>query len=166
MDNTTAKELILNGLYRDRDELAAKLNDVEKLIRKIKTNTFSLTQPDIINSVDDDVIKQPENAISFPFNGNIKVQVLAIFDLINVACRLKDVADKYKEVTGNNVNLRETLRTLNKHELLKLLRPKNTERGLYWVKSGWLENNYTILKEEHKFEGFELLYTPDKIEFV
>lgn len=74
--------------------------------------------------------------------------------------------DKYKEITGNPVNIRETLRTLNKHEFFKLLRPKNIERGLYWVRSSWLENNYTILKEEHKFEGFELLYSPDKIEFV
>jgi hypothetical protein len=92
--------------------------------------------------------------------------VLYLFDLIGVACRLNEVQDKYKEITGTHQNLREVLRTLNKHDLLKLLRPNNLERGLYWVKTTWLENNGTTLKDEHKFQGFELLYSNDRIEFV
>jgi hypothetical protein len=160
--NTLEKELILKGLYRDREELAAKLNDVDKLIRKVKTGVFNLNSPEII--VEEN--KEPELTQTFPANSNLKVQILFIFDLIGVACRLKDVQEKYKELTGINMNIRETLRTLNKHELLKLLRPKNTERGLYWVKTSWLENNNTTLKDEHKFQGFELLYSNDRIEFV
>ena len=61
--------------------------------------------------------------------------------------------------------IRETVRTLNKHELLKLLQPKGSIRGLHRVKTEWLEDNETRLKVKHKFEGFELLFTDEQIKF-
>jgi len=46
------------------------------------------------------------------------------------------------------------------------LQPKGTQSGLYWVcKSEWLEDDGKRLKEERKFEGFDLLFTDDSIEF-
>jgi hypothetical protein len=105
----------------------------------------------------------PANA--FPLKADLKVQAIKIFDTIGVACKLRDVQEKYKELTGLNSNLRETLRNLNKHEILKLIQPKGTQRGLYWVKTEWLEENGTRLQENHKFEGFDLLFTDDMIEF-
>jgi hypothetical protein len=71
-------------------------------------------------------------------------------------CKLNEIQDKYKEITGVHHNLRETVRTLRKHEILKLLRPTGTERGLYWVKTDWLENNKTKLTDWYKFDGFDL----------
>ena len=94
----------------------------------------------------------------------LKVQAIKIMDLLGVASKLSAIKDKYHEITGLNVNLRETLRNLNKHEILKILQPKGNIRGLYWVKSEWLDENNN-LKEQHKFEGFELLYSDDMIEF-
>ena len=35
----------------------------------------------------------------------------------------------------------------------------------YWVKTEWLEDNGTRLKEKHRFEGFDLLYSDEMIEF-
>ena len=59
--NTIEKELILKGLYCDRDELSAKLNDVDKLIRKVKTNIFSLNLPEILIEEN----KEPNNTLQF-----------------------------------------------------------------------------------------------------
>ena len=78
---------------------------------------------------------------------------------------MKDIQDKLFELTKGRPNIREIVRTLNKHELLKLFQPKGSIRGLYWVKTEWLEDNETRLKDKHKFEGFELLFTDEQIEF-
>lgn len=85
-------------------------------------------------------------------------------DILGVACKLGEIRDKYHELTGLNVNFRETLRSLNKHDLVKLLHPKGNMRGVYWVKNEWLQDNGT-LKEKHRFHGFELLFSDDMIEF-
>lgn len=69
-------------------------------------------------------------------------------------------------MTGFRANLREIVRNLYKHEILALLKPKGTERGLYWVKSEWLENDGSKLKEQHKFEGFNLFYNDEDLEYL
>jgi len=96
----------------------------------------------------------------------LRVQLISVFDLIGKASRLKDVQDKYKEVTGLRPNLRETLRTLSKHKILRILKPKGTERGLYWVKEEWLEGDGCKLKEQYKFDGFNLLYNDEDLEYI
>ncbi|HUZ61504.1 MAG TPA: hypothetical protein VMU83_22195 [Hanamia sp.] len=164
MEQTTETQLILNGLYRDRQDLTKQLTDIERLIKKIKLGTFSLngndnnsndTSEPVNNSNDKPETKQ----IEFPLRGELRVQVISVFDLIGKACRLKEIQDKYKELTGLLPNLRETLRTLSKHKILRILKPKGTERGLYWVKEEWLEGEGSKLKEQYKFDGFNLLFS-------
>ena len=46
MEQTTETQLILNGLYRDRQDLTKQLTDIERLIKKIKLGTFSLNGND------------------------------------------------------------------------------------------------------------------------
>lgn len=165
METTLETELILKGLYRDRDELSAKLNDVERLIKKIKAGTFSLNsttnntpeqQPDTNNT---------PTQVLFPFKSEFKFQVIAIMDMIGVACKSKEIQDKYKEITGSGYAVRETLRTLHKHKVLTMLRSKGADRGVFWVKRDWLENDGTKLKDKHKFYGFDVIYNDDNLEF-
>ena len=86
--------------------------------------------------------------------------------MIGCACKLYRIQEQHKQLTGFRHNLRETVRNLHKHGILRLLKPKGTERGLYWVKTEWLENNNTKLKNEYKFEGYDLIYRDDDLEFV
>jgi hypothetical protein len=79
----------------------------------------------------------------FPMKVALKVQVLKIIDMMGEASKLNAIEEKYKEITGIHHNLRETLRFLKKHGILKQLQHKGTQRGLYWVKSDWLEDNGT-----------------------
>jgi len=166
IDNTQEKELILKGLYRDRDELSTKLSDIERLIKKIKSNTFSLVQTPVIEDTNNEVITEPNTVNLFPFKAELKFQVLSIIDMIGIAFKLKDIQAKYLEITGSTYNLRETLRTLNKHNVIKILRPKDGNRGLYWVKTEWLEHNNTMLQDAHKFIGYDMLYNKDNVEFI
>ncbi len=87
-------------------------------------------------------------------------------DMIGCACKLKDLQNKYEEITGSNYSIRETLRTLNKHKVIKMLRSKTNGRGLYWVKTEWIEDNGITLKAKHKFYGFDMVYKEDSIEFA
>jgi hypothetical protein len=166
MEYSQDVELILNSLNKDKKELLDKVGEIDKLIKKIKYGNLNIGLNKVAridNSITDvEVIEQPQ---AFPLKADLKVQVIKIFDLLGEASKLKDVQDKYHQLTGIRHNLRETLRNLNKHDILKLLQPKGTQRGLYWVKTEWLEDNNTKLKEKHKFEGFDLLFSDDMIEF-
>jgi hypothetical protein len=165
MEYTNDVELILNSLNKDKRELLDKVNEIDKLIKRIKYGNLNLGLNKVKNidsSITDiEIIEQPKG---FPMKADLKVQVIKIFDILGEASKLKDVQVKYKELTGIHHNLRETLRTLNKHDILKLLQPKGTIRGLYWIKSEWLDDNGR-LKDKYRFEGFDLLFTDDMIEF-
>jgi hypothetical protein len=169
MEYTQDIQMVLDSLNKDKRELLTKVNDIDKLIKKIKYGNLNLGLSKgakgsklIDEDIEEPVIQQSQG---FPLKADLKVQVIKIMDLLEVASKLGDVRDKYKELTGHTVNLRETLRNLNKHQILKLIQPKGTMRGIYWIKAEWLEENGTKLKEQHKFEGFDLLYTDDMIEF-
>ena len=167
MDTTTDKELILNSLYRDRDELSTKLNDIEKLIKKIKSNNLALNSTPNITS---DLIEPVETAttdkqeLQFPYKSELRFQVLGCIDAIGTACKLKDIQEKYKEFTGSTFSLRETLKTLHKYQVIKLLRIKGSDRGSYWVKNDWLEDNQLL--DKYKFYGFDVIYKVQEIEFI
>jgi len=158
-------QIVLNSLNKDKRELLDKVNEIDKLIKKIKygNQTLGLSKGSKADKFIDE-LDEPQQPQAFPLKADLKIQVLKVMDMIGVACKLKDIAEKYHEITRLHVNFRETLRNLNKHELLKLLQPKNSIRGLYWVKTEWLDENNN-LKEQHKFDGFELLFNDEMIEF-
>ena len=37
---------------------------------------------------------------------------------------------------------------------------------MYWVKEEWLEGEGSKLKEQHKFEGFNLLFNDEDLEYT
>ena len=166
MEYTSEQQLILNSLNKDRKELSEQLSAIDKIIKKIKYGSLNLGANKVINSSieqgNNDVSEQPS---PFPLKADFKVQVIKIMDILGEASKLSAIQDKYKELTGNNANLREIIRNLNRHQILKLLQPLNSQRGLYWVKAEWLEDDYRKLKDKYKFEGFDLLFTDDSIEF-
>lgn len=165
MEYNTETEIVLNSLNKDRKELSEKLSAIDKLIKKIKYGSLNLGGNRVTKGLNDisnnEVSEQPS---PFPLKAELKVQVIKIMDILGEASKLNAIQDKFKEMTGSHANLRETVRNLNRHEILKLIQPKNSLRGLYWVKTEWLDDNGK-LKEKHKFEGFDLLYTDDMIEF-
>ncbi len=166
MEHTQDVELILMSLTKEKRELLDKVGEIDKVIKRLKYGNLNLRlskgNKNNADANDNDQIQQPQ---AFPMKADLKVQAIKVFDILGVASKLRDVQEKYKELTGVNHNLRETLRNLNKHDILKLLQPKGTIRGLYWVKAEWLEDDGRRLKEQHKFEGFDLLFTDDMIEF-
>ena len=166
MEYNTEAQLILNSLIKEKKELTDKVAEIDKVIKRIRYGNINLGLSKGFRSNnpenDYDVIEQPS---AFPLKADLKVQIIKIMDILGQASKLKDIQEKYKELTGYHSNLRETVRTLNKHDILKLLQPKNSIRGLYWVKAEWLEDNNAKLKEQYKFEGFDLLFTDDMIEF-
>ena len=166
MEYSNEVELIINSLAKDKRELLDKVAEIDKVIKRIRYGNINLglsKVKQINDSITDvEVIDKPQ---AFPLKADLKVQAIKIFDLLGVACKLKDVRDKYHEITGLSVNFREVLRNLNKHDILRLLQPKGNIRGLYWVKTEWLEDNGTRLKEKHRFDGFDLLFSDEMIEF-
>jgi hypothetical protein len=164
MEYSPEIEMILKGLNRDRAEIIAKLSDIDKVIKKVKTGNLNFTQSVVEDTENIEHIKQ--KSFIFPQKAGLKVQVLSIFDLIGKACKIRDIQTEFNALTGSNINIRETLRTLNKAELIKLMKDKNEFRGYFWVKTDWLQDNGKTLKDEHKFEGFDMLYKADNLEYI
>ena len=165
MEHSADVELIINTLNKERREHLDKINEIDKLIKKIKYGNLNLGLTKGIKNIDTAIeLPQTQYPKAFPLKADLKVQSIKVLDLLGVASKLNAIRDKYHEITGLNVNLRETLRNLNKHEIVKLLQPKGNIRGLYWIKAEWLDENNN-LKEQHKFEGFELLFSDDMVEY-
>ncbi len=165
MKHTQDIELIVNSLNRERNDLLLKVAEIDKVIKRIKYGGLNLGLTKGMN--DDELLNspaEPQDTQAFPVKAELKVQAIKIMDILGVASKLSEIRDKYNEITGLNVNFRETLRNLNRHDILKLLQPKGNVRGLYWVKTEWLDEQGN-LKNQHKFNGFELLFTDDMIEF-
>jgi hypothetical protein len=70
---------------------------------------------------------------------------------------------EYNRLSGTHFNIREIVRSLHKSRLLRLMKEKDATRGIYWVKTEWLEDNR--LKEEFKPVGFDMLYKADNLEY-
>lgn len=165
MGQTQDIELIVSSLNKERNELLLKVAEIDKVIKRIKYGGINLgLSKGMTEETPIAATTQTQDTQAFPVKAELKVQAIKLMDILGVASKLSEIRDKYHELTGLNVNFRETLRNLNRHDILKLLQPKGNIRGLYWVKTEWLDDKGN-LKEQHKFNGFELLFTDDMIEF-
>ncbi len=164
MAQSNELELVLSSLNKQRNELLSEVAEIDKVIKKIKYGGLSLGLTKVVKPEQTTEPAANHTEQGFPLKADLKIQALKVFDLLGVASKLADVRNKYHEISGLNVNFRETLRTLNKHDLLKILQPKGNIRGLYWVKTEWLDEQGN-LKEQHKFNGFELLFSDEMVEY-
>jgi len=165
MEQTTEIQVVLNSLLKEKKELNDKITEIDKVIKRIRYGNLNLGLSKV-NAPNDNDLDKPESQQrqDFPLKADLKIQAIKIFDIIGVACKLSDIRDKHHEITGLRINFRETLRNLNRHDILKLVQPKGNVRGLYWIKAEWIDEDGK-LKEQHKFQGFELMYSDEMIEF-
>lgn len=153
-------EIILKALQRERDDLHNQLMQVDRIIKRVKCGTYS----------EDEMPEKPKQLQVAPIaqkpktltpSADIKVQILRVFDVLGIAATLKQLQNEYKAISGNNYNIRETVRSLHKSTLIKMVRDKNASRGFMWVKSEWLEDGQ--LMDKYKPEGFDLLYKAENL---
>lgn len=155
----TDKEIILNALQRERDELHDKIMQVDRIIKRVKGIDYS---NDIVNNNVMQLDVMPvTNQLADPINkfnktSDIKVQVLTVFEIVGKASKLKDLQFEYHKLSGNVFNIREIVRGLNRQRIILMIRERNTHRGVLWVKTEWVRNG--VLLDEYKPEGFDLFY--------
>lgn len=155
-------EVILKALTRERDELHTQLMQLDRIIKRVKTGTYS---DEVLEPVQ--APKQLEVApikkTPLPSIANTKIQVLKVFDVLGVACTLKQIQVEYTAMTGDKSNIRDIVRSLQKSTLVKLMKVKPAIRGIMWVKSEWVIDGQ--LEEKRKSEGFDVLYTTGSLIF-
>lgn len=151
-------QVILMALQKERDELHNKIMQVDRIMSRIEGIGYT-----------DNEGKQPVKEIAantsnedkqlpdvFTNATDIKVQVLMIFDIVKKAAKLKDLQAEFFRLTGKTYNIREAIRTLNRARIVRMIKLKDSQRGVYWIKDEWIENGH--LKDEFKPEGFDLFY--------
>jgi hypothetical protein len=154
-------EVMLIALSKERDELHDKLMHVDRIIKKIKDGEY-FGSGEIIR-IEAKSVAIP-NRIAFPKHTDTKVIVLKAMDNIGQVVSLRQIQEEYTMISGNKVNIRDTVRSLNKSGLLLMMKEKASERGIYWVKKEWIENGEVL--DQHKPEGFDLLYKPENLLFL
>lgn len=159
----TDKEVILNTLQRERDELHEKILQVDRIIKKVKGLEYGLVdEQEEILKIDTKPTKHnvlPVN--SFNNRADLKVQVLSVLDLIGKAAKMKDLQAEYHRISGNAYSIREAVRSLNRQRIILMMRQKDAMRGVLWVRKEWLLNG--VLMDEYKPEGFDVFYQPSNL---
>ena len=169
MATTKDDDIMLHALRKERDEAHQKVMQLDRLIKKILSGNYSPKSVEINN--DNGVTigiptlepQLPFTLNSFPKNADIKVQVLKVFDSLKVASKLKELQTEYNRLSESHYNIREIVRSLHKSRLLRLMKEIDANRGIFWVKAEWLEDDR--LKEEFKPVGFDMIYKQDNLEY-
>lgn len=150
------------ALSKEREDLHNKLMQVDRIIKRVKTGTYS-DEPNIAEPAKLQASPAPVKKKALPPVANMKVHVLKAMDIVNVASSLAQIQAEFTAMTESKINIRETLRSLQNSTLVKLVKNKLSTRGYLWVKSEWVKDD--MLLDEHKPEGFDLLYKADDIIF-
>jgi len=158
-------EVMLTALSKERDELHDKLMQVDRIIKKIKSGEYMGYSNGVTLQIE---AKEPtvSQRIAFPKTTDTKVIVLKAMDNLAQVVSLRQIQDEYDKLTGNNngITIRETMRSLNRHKLVLMMKLKTNDRGMFWVKKEWLNNGAVL--DEYKPEGFDVLYKPDDLQFI
>lgn len=159
----TDTEVILLALQKERDELHEKIMQVDRIIKRVKSLEYAPEQPAPAKELKADNSANNQPVKLFTNRADIRVQVLRVFDIVRQAVRLQVIQAEYTQISGNKVSIRDTVRSLQKSTLLKLMRNKHNSRGNLWVKSEWVVNGQLL--DEYKPEGFDLLNRPEDLIF-
>ncbi len=155
-------EVMIMALSKERDELHDKLMHVDRIIKKIKDGDY-FGSGDIIRIEAAKPVVIP-NRIALPKRYDNKVLVLKALDNLGQVASLGQIQDEYKRMSGSKGQIRDNVRALNRSGLILMMKEKDAERGNYWVKKEWIENG--LILEQHKPEGFDLLYKADNLLFL
>lgn len=154
-------EVMLIALSKERNELHDKLMHIDRIIKRIKDGEY-FGSGEVIR-IEAKAAAIP-NRIAFPKHTDTKVIVLKAFDNLGQVASLKQVQDEYNKLSGNTQNIRETVRSLNNSKLIVMMKEKDANRGIFWLKSEWISDGEVL--EQYKPEGFDLLYKADNLLFV
>ena len=159
-------EVILNALQRERNDLHERIMQVDRIIKRIKGLDYNAEDivPNVTQLPAEPVKAIEQAAFVFPKHANVKVQLLRVFDLLQVASKLSDVQSEYNRLIGNNnYKIRDNIRALHDAGLLKTMKTKGAGRSFLWVKNEWLIDGK--LADKYKPEGFDLLHSPENITY-
>jgi hypothetical protein len=156
-------EVMLMALSKEREQLHGQLMQVDRIIKKIKSGEYMGYSNAVTLQI---AAKEPtvSQRIAFPKTTDTKVLVLRAFDNLCQVASLRQVQEEYNKISGNTQNIRETMRSLNKAKLVLMMKAKNADRGMFWVKKEWLNNGAVL--DEYKPEGFDILYKSDDLLFI
>jgi hypothetical protein len=158
----TDKDVILNALQRERDELHEKIMQIDRIIGRVRK--LDNTNDGLDGPVKQLAISKPQQNTPVKFLANtkdIKVLVIKVFDIVGKASSLKDLQHEYYKLTNSPYPIRETIRGLNRSKVLLMVRIKYSYRGVLWARANWVENGRLL--DEYKPEGFDDLYKEDEL---
>ncbi len=155
-------DVIVRALRKERELLHERLMQIDRIIKRVKGGDyvgFTKDRETEGNVITPNILDFPTDV--FPKQADIKIQVIKTLDALAVASRLGEIQKKYSELSDSNFDIRETVRSLHRAKLVRMIRVKDATRGMFWVKVEWLEDNRLL--SEHKPVGFDLIYKPEHL---
>jgi hypothetical protein len=163
---TKDDELLLNAMRKEREIVHERLMHIDRVIKRIRTGKLF---NDDNAGIEGTTVEAPQiqtaaiTPTEFPKNADIKIQILRVFEIHRKAAKLKELQSIYNKLNESHYNIRETLRSLHRSRIVRMIREKDASRGIFWVKSEWIENEQLL--DEFKPDGFDMLYKADNLEY-
>ncbi len=156
----TDTEIILNSLQKERDELHARIMQVDRIIKRVKSLDNSPDGNLLFEATKSPTVTpNPQStplAVSTYRKTDVKVLIIRAMDIIGRAAQFNEVQAEFNKINGCDYKIKEPIRALKDLGILKIMKPKGALRGFLWIKNEWLVNG--ILDDKYKPDGFELLY--------
>jgi DNA-binding HxlR family transcriptional regulator len=165
-------KIIIEALKQKKLELLTQVAQLDKHIKELQGKDNNSSSP-VINSMAS-IRNLPNNQtvtnpllFKLPKTNQVKAEVLGLFDFFNRPVRMSELQEKFMEgKTLSDFHIRETVRSLNKSGVVKLMKINESNRNSYWVKTDWIDKATKRLKDEYKWEGFDSVFSPDELKFV
>jgi hypothetical protein len=124
---TSDKDVILNALQRERNELHERIMQIDRIIKKVRdVNEGSNDNEILLSKVPLELNLSPTQktitASGFTKTKDIKLQVLNVFDVIGKAAKFKQLQATYFKISDNAFSIREIIKGLNRQGLLLKMR--------------------------------------------
>ena len=154
-------DVMLIALKKEREQAHQKVMQLDRIIKGIKEGKYSsdINTHERIETAN----KQPVVFNQSFKTADIKVQVLKVFDSIGKAVKLQTIQDEYNRLAETKYPIRDTVRSLQNSDKLKMIKEKGASRGFLWAKADWIDNNQLL--DQYKPEGFDMLYKAENLEY-
>jgi hypothetical protein len=155
-------DIMLGALKKEREQAHQKVMQLDRIIKNIKEGKYSDNSTEDLEG-NNASNKQPVVLNQSFKTADIRVQVLQVFDTIKKASKLQVIQDEYNRLTETRYNIRDTVRSLQRSQKLKMVKEIGASRGFLWIRAEWMENGQIL--DQYKPEGFDMLYKPENLEY-
>lgn len=161
--------LMIEALTEKRKKPAKEVADIDAILLDLRSqlnhreNAKTILAPVLDIPV---VVSNPQDLTIFPSSSSLQTQILAALDLAKRPLKMTEIGDTIYKQTGQSIDVRETVRGMNKNYKIVLMKINNSNKMSFWIKPEWYDREKKFIKDEYKLENMDIMYEKENVEFI